>query len=277
MAITNSPKLGYPIPGATISDTRFGDIQAVKSALLSLDDTVGNLPAVPGNATTTVAGLMSAVDKVKLDSVPEVYSKTETDDRIQAIVGAAPAALDTLVEIATQLASDESAVSALTTVVSNKANASHVHSVATTTVDGFLSSTDKVKLDGIASGATVYSHPANHAPSIITQDSNNRFVTDSEKAVWNAKQDAGTYATGTGSASGVNTGDQTLTSLGIPNVENKSSATIRSEITNTNVIDGLGFTPVDEFLLGASNGVATLDSNGLVPITQLLGLLVKFT
>jgi hypothetical protein len=33
-----------------------------------------------------------------------------------------------------------------------------------------------------------YAHPANHPPSIITQDTNNRFVTDVEKATWNAKQ-----------------------------------------------------------------------------------------
>lgn len=35
-----------------------------------------------------------------------------------------------------------------------------------------------------------YVHPANHAPSIITQNSSNRFVTDAEKTAWNAKQSA---------------------------------------------------------------------------------------
>jgi hypothetical protein len=46
----------------------------------------------------------------------------QIDTSIAAVVGAAPAALDTLEEIAAQLANDQSAVSALTTVVSNKAN-----------------------------------------------------------------------------------------------------------------------------------------------------------
>jgi hypothetical protein len=46
----------------------------------------------------------------------------QIDASISAVVGAAPAALDTLKEIADQLANDQSAVSALTTVVSNKAN-----------------------------------------------------------------------------------------------------------------------------------------------------------
>jgi trimeric autotransporter adhesin len=32
-----------------------------------------------------------------------------------------------------------------------------------------------------------YTHPANHPASVITQDGNNRFVTDGEKATWNAK------------------------------------------------------------------------------------------
>lgn len=34
---------------------------------------------------------------------------------------------------------------------------------------------------------TVYTHPANHPASIITQDANNRFVTDAEKSAWNGK------------------------------------------------------------------------------------------
>ena len=45
------------------------------------------------------------------------YTKTETDNRIQAIVGAAPGALDTLEEIAAQLADDQNAVAALTASV----------------------------------------------------------------------------------------------------------------------------------------------------------------
>jgi hypothetical protein len=57
--------------------------------------------------------------------ITDAYTKTAADAAttaaIQAVVGAAPAALDTLKEIADQLATDESAVSALTTVVSGKA------------------------------------------------------------------------------------------------------------------------------------------------------------
>jgi phage-related tail fiber protein len=68
--------------------------------------------------------------------ITDAYTKTETDSRIQAVVGAAPAALDTLAEIATQLANDESAVSALTTTVSGKLDSSEV--VATVSANKVL-------------------------------------------------------------------------------------------------------------------------------------------
>ena len=62
--------------------------------------------------------------------------------------------------------------------------------VATTSTDGLESSSDKTKLDGIATNANNYSHPVNHLPSVITQDASNRFVTDTEKSTWNAKANA---------------------------------------------------------------------------------------
>ena len=52
------------------------------------------------------------------------------------------------------------------------------------------STAEKSKLAGVDAGANNYSHPANHPPSIITQDASNRFVTDAEKTVWNAKEPA---------------------------------------------------------------------------------------
>lgn len=60
--------------------------------------------------------------------------------------------------------------------------------------------TEKSKLAGVAAGANNYVHPSTHPPAIITQDSSNRFVTDSEKSTWNSK--AGT-AVATTSANGL--------------------------------------------------------------------------
>ena len=44
-----------------------------------------------------------------------------------------------------------------------------------------MSSADKAKLNGIAENANNYTHPSNHPASIITQDTNNRFMTDTER------------------------------------------------------------------------------------------------
>lgn len=60
---------------------------------------------------------------------------------------------------------------------------------ATIEKDGLMSKEDKAKLDGVAPKANNYIHPEKHPASIITQDANNRFCTDIEKAEWNGKQD----------------------------------------------------------------------------------------
>lgn len=84
-------------------------------------------------------------------------------------------------------------VKAITTsdITNWNAYGSQVHShtnisVLNATTASFLTA-DRNKLDGIAAGANNYTHPATHAPSIIAQDTNNRFVTDANISTWNAK------------------------------------------------------------------------------------------
>lgn len=88
------------------------------------------------NATTAEA-IASAIDG-KADKattlagygIADAYTKAETDGRIEDVVGAAPAALDTLAEIATQLQSDETAASALGgTVAGHIGSTSNPHGV----------------------------------------------------------------------------------------------------------------------------------------------------
>ena len=74
---------------------------------------------------------------------------------------------------------------------------SKTYNPATQTANGLMSATDKKKLDGIASSANNYVHPANHPASIITQDATHRFVTDTEKSTWNAKASTAIATTST--------------------------------------------------------------------------------
>ena len=51
---------------------------------------------------------------------------------------------------------------------------------------------------GIPAQDTVYTHPATHPASMITPDATHRFVTDSEKATWNARTKKYSAAIGNG-------------------------------------------------------------------------------
>lgn len=162
---------------------------------------------------------------------------------------------------------------------------------------------EKSKLAGIEANANNYVHPATHHASIIEQDIYNRFVTDAEKSNWNSKQNtlvAGTNISITGntiSSNGIsdapadnklyarknNTWSEVtdIDSLGdmkkqFYDPQNIESDTFdRSNHTGTQGIDtvtGLQ-TILDSKIfssqIGVNNGIASLDTNGKVPASQL--------
>lgn len=137
----------------------FGKLQAQMTAHF------GSGGASHADATTSVAGFMASTDKTKLDGI----------------------AAGAQVNVATNIA--QGTRTSTTVPVTSSTGTSATLDVASTTLAGVMSAADKTKLDGVATGATNYTHPASHPPSIITQDASNRFVTDTEKATWNAKGD----------------------------------------------------------------------------------------
>ena len=112
----------------------------------------------------------------------------------------------------------------------NKWDAKADTTLASGSNNGLMSSADKTKLDGIAAGANNYVHPANHEATIITQDATHRFVSDTQIAKWDALP-------------------ADKNAIGLGNVTNDAQVK-RSE-------------------MGTPNGVATLDSDGKVPSSQL--------
>lgn len=87
----------------------------------------GKLTGIASGATanSSDATLLARANHTGTQAVSTINGfQAAVDARVQLIVGAAPAALDTLVEIAAQLATDESAVSALTTAVAGKVSTS---------------------------------------------------------------------------------------------------------------------------------------------------------
>lgn len=89
-------------------------------------------------------------------------------------------------------------------------------------------------------------------------------IADAKKAGTDAKNNLDTHTKNTNNPHSV-----TKAQVGLSNVEDKSSATIRSELTKENVTAALGYTPLNSTLKGAANGVAELDANGKVPSSQL--------
>ena len=191
--------------------------------------------------TTSVNGLMSAADKVKLNGVENSANNYSHP---------ASHSLDVITETATKKIMTDAERSKLSGIEASSNNYSHPasHPPSIITEDtthrfvtdaeksswngkadttpasegtaGLMSAADKTKLDGIETSANNYSHPASHNASIINTDSTHRFVTDAEKADWNAKLDAaGGTVSGDLTVSGNLTINGTTTAIDTVNLE----------------------------------------------------------
>lgn len=123
---------------------------------------------------TLAAALSEILSDLATKATPD-----DIDSRINALVNAAPAALDTLKEIADALNNDPDFAATMTTQLAGKVDKIDGKGLSTEDFTTAL----KAKLEGI----TGYIHPDNHPATMITQDATHRFATDAEKAAWNAK------------------------------------------------------------------------------------------
>ena len=116
------------------------------------------------------------------------------------------------------------------------ASGNHTHSTATTSANGFMSSSDKSKLDGIATNANKYVHPTTsgnkHIPSGGSSGQILRWSADGT-AAWGAENDH-IYGVATSSTAGlVKSGtDITVDSAGNVSVNNDSHTHGNSTITS---------------------------------------------
>lgn len=120
--------------------------------------------ASTATATTTYNGLMSTADKIKLNSL-SVHPLTHPASIIE----------------------EDSTHRFITDTERSVWNAKAQSTVVTTTENGLMSYADKVKLNGIETNANKYTHPTTHPATIIVEDSSHRFITDTERTLWNEK------------------------------------------------------------------------------------------
>lgn len=135
-----------------------GAVAVTKEDITSLG--IPEKDTIYADATASKSGLMSATDKVKLDGV---------DSAISSAVSS---------EASLREAADEE----LQASIDSKADSTHTHANATTDASGFMSASDKTKLDGVANNANNYTHPTSDAGALesniykITTDANGHVV-----------------------------------------------------------------------------------------------------
>jgi hypothetical protein len=105
---------------------------------------------------------------------------------------------------------------------SKNADAFDMTNMVEGTTNKIFTAAERTKLSGIANNANNYTHPANHPPSIITQDASNRFVTDAEKSTWNGKANPPAAVTATLSTTWEGSGPftQSVTVSGVTSTNN---------------------------------------------------------
>ena len=103
-------------------------------------------------------------------------------------------------------------------------------------------------------------YPITHAKAVLFGNSNKTL----DEEISDINNSISSHTSNTSNPHSV-----TKAQVGLGNVENKSSATIRGEITKSNVTTALGYTPLNQSLKGSASGLAELDSNGKVPSSQL--------
>ena len=126
--------------------------------------------------TKTKNGMMSAVDKVKLDGIEEGANNYTLPDKL-------PASMITEDESRKFITFDEKTkLDNLYTKDQIDQQITSATPEATVNKAGLLSAADKIKLDSIETGANKYVLPKTLPASIMTEDEEHRFTTDTEKA-----------------------------------------------------------------------------------------------
>ncbi|MEK3747848.1 pyocin knob domain-containing protein [Paenibacillus sp. FSL E2-8871] len=194
------------------------------------------------------------------------YSKTETDQRIQAVVGAAPDALDTLKEIGDALNNDPNFAATVTNQLSGKVD--KVSGKQLSTED--YSSAEKAKLAGLTPGAgaagsatdaTIGNRTAD--PSITTPYSLTGTIT--QWFSWITKY----FKAITGKANPFDAPDITLAATKT-HVDNTVVHVTSAERTAWNAAEtNAKNASIPKTDKGAANGVAGLDANVKVPDAQI--------
>lgn len=205
--------------------------------LLAYDETTGKFAIVsPHIFTSTVF----TEEGVPLDEYLS-FKPQELIDKLDNILKDAPKEYDTFREIAAELNTNKDSITEILRAISNRVKMPE---------GGKAGQVLKLNADGQVvfddDKDTVYTHPETHKAGIIVTDPSHRFVTDKEKETWNAKLDKDS--------------DLKANSITLNNQKKLLKDILSQLIKNTDDLEGL---------IGSANGIASLDGNRKVPVSQL--------
>lgn len=178
-------------------------------------------------------------DKPSIPSITGLASTAYVDQKVASIVDSSPEALNTLSELAASLGNDPNFATTVSENIGKKVD-------KTTTVNGHaLSGNVTVTKSDVGLG---------NVPNVATNDQTPTFTEASLLANINTGEKVSTLYGKIKKAitdliahiaNKNNPHSVTKSQVGLGNVENKSSETIRNEITKENVTNSLGYTPIE--------------------------------
>ena len=134
------------------AQTKEGEIDAALAVINGDKDTIGSIAHAVEDANhytdDEIAKLSTATATNLADALKPYATKAEVDGRIEGIIGTAPAALDTLGEIADRLEGDSDAINAINGVLNGKANSADVYTKSEVDAQHTTINTAVTALDG---------------------------------------------------------------------------------------------------------------------------------
>lgn len=165
-------------------------------------------------------------------------AKNYTDTKISDLVNGAPETLDTLKEIADALSDNKDVVEALDTAIGSKANTSDLTAHTWNKNNPHVVTKSQIGLGNVPNVATNDQTPTYTDTTTFSTLTSGEKLSTAFAKIKLAISNLIIHIANTSNPHSV-----TKSQIGLGNVENKTSATIRSELTKSDVTTALGYTP----------------------------------
>lgn len=177
----------YETPGDRVEAE---DVNKLQDSMVAVQTELDRVKDVTMDELQTHTERMDRLDADKADQMSvnaamlakadkaNTYTREQTDERIQRVIGVAPDALDTLQELAQALDNDPDFAATMTTQLAGKVDKAAGKQLSTED----YSSAEKAKLAGIATGANLYVHPATHPADMIAETTSLKMMTAEERS-----------------------------------------------------------------------------------------------